>query len=919
MEWFIIFALAFGLHLATATSTYDYYRLPTALWPRMYELKILTRLENPEDLNFSGSVSITLEPLENTKNITLHSKNLKIDESRTTLVQLGEKAKANCINSTSLNEKHDYYILYVCEELQVGIIYQLTLWFSGELNKKLSGYYRSSYTDSATKKERWLSVTQFEPSYARTAFPCFDEPHFKSTFAISLGHPQNYTALSNMPLKFLYVDDPPLYIFSKFEDSVPMSTYLVAYSINDFRHKPSTLTNGTLFRTWARPDAIDQCDFAAEFGPKVLRYFENFFGLKYPLPQLDQIAIPDLSAGAMENWGLVTYRETALLYSINRTSVKAKETIATTISHELAHQWFGNLVTMKWWSDLWLNEGFATYVAKLGIEGVHPEWKTKDRIYVQDLLTTFRLDALESSHPISRPIQSVSDIGLNFDAISYKKGAVVIRMMHLFMGEKSFYSGLKSYLELYAYKNAEQDDLWKSLSKAAHQFGSLPKNYDIKTIMDSWTLQTGFPVINITRDYSKNTATLSQERYLLNTQIPHSQRKGCWWLPLSYTTQSKKNFNDLKTEAWLECEKNGNRRTTTVPRMPKSDQWVIFNKQMSTLCKINYDVQNWKLIIKTLKSNRFQNIHPINRAQLIEDIMHFARTGEQDYSLALQLLSYLKRERSYLPWFTALSNLGQLSNVLFHTESYEIFKFYVQNLITPIYNYLKGMDDNFKSLKSPDQILLKTLILSWACRYEVLDCVPKAQAYYRRWESEMDPDKNNPIPTNLRGIVLCTAARSDKLDFLWKRYNNTNVAAERSLIISSASCSVNETRHKLYLDYIFRKNFIRQQDSLMAFNAIAVERVGFPIAKKYFIDNVEAIYKYYYPSTRKLSNLLSILPTQLTERKDLDEFKEFFKKSKKFFVGLEDSVQKVLENILINVQWMERRYETFFEALLEHI
>lgn len=161
------------------------------------------------------------------------------------------------------------------------------------------------------------------------------------------------------------------------------------------------------------------------------------------------------------------------------------------ISHELAHQWFGNLVTMNWWSDLWLNEVFATYVAMLGVGKIHPEWKAQDREFVQDQQTTFRVDALESSHPISQPIQSVSDVRASFNAISYIQGAAVVRMMHLFMGEETFHSGLKSYLELYAYKNAEQDDLWQSLSKAAHQFGSLPQKYDIKTIMDSWTWQTG--------------------------------------------------------------------------------------------------------------------------------------------------------------------------------------------------------------------------------------------------------------------------------------------------------------------------------------------------------------------------------------------------------------------------------------------
>jgi len=270
-----------------------------------------------------------------------------------------------------------------------------------------------------------------------------------------------------------------------------MSTYLVAYSVNDFSNKPSTLPKSVQFRTWARSNAIDQCDFAAEFGPKVLQYYDEFFDIKFPLPKIDQFAVPDLSYNAMENWGLVTFRESRLLFSPGHSSLADQQMLAYVVAHELAHQWFGNLVTMKWWTDLWLNEGFATYVGSLGVEHIHPDWHSKDRSALSSLMTTFRLDALVNSHPISRPIQMVSQITESFDEISYQKGSCVLRMMHLFLGEVAFRSGVKSYLQLYAYNNAEQDNLWESLTQAAHKNGALSKNYDIKTIMDSWTLQTG--------------------------------------------------------------------------------------------------------------------------------------------------------------------------------------------------------------------------------------------------------------------------------------------------------------------------------------------------------------------------------------------------------------------------------------------
>ncbi|KAH8382719.1 hypothetical protein KR009_004927, partial [Drosophila setifemur] len=480
-------------------------------------------------------------------------------------------------------------------------------------------------------------------------FPCFDEPGFKATFIITLGYHKKFTGLSNMPVKETKPHESlPDYVWSEFEESVPMSTYLVAYSVNDFIHKPSMLPNGVLFRTWARPNAIDQCDFAAEFGPKVLQYYEEFFGIKFPLPKVDQVAIPDFSAAAMENWGLVTFVESKMLYSQDPPSSIKKPEIANVIAHELAHQWFGNLVTMKWWTDIWLNEGFATYVANLGVEYVYPEWRYLLEESVSDMRTIFILDALEDSHPISRPTEISLEISKNFDLVTYKKGSIVLRMMNSVLGEESFHSGLMSYLQKYSYKNAEQDNLWESFTQAAHNKSALPESYEIKTIMDSWTLQAGYPVINVTRDYSGKNAELSQERYLSRSQMTHFKRKGCWWVPLSYTTQGEQDFNNTSPKAWMECGKSGETLPKTIQDLREADQWVIFNTQLSSLYRVNYDTKNWKLIIETLTNGDFERIHLLNRIQLIDDACHLAETGRLDYIIPLELITYLQKERDPL-------------------------------------------------------------------------------------------------------------------------------------------------------------------------------------------------------------------------------------------------------------------------------
>ncbi|XP_037727912.1 aminopeptidase Ey-like [Drosophila subpulchrella] len=927
MEWFSIFVVGLwlGLAMAKSESSYNYYRLPTSLRPQKYYLSILTKLENPEDLRFNGTSKILVEVLENTSNITLHSKNLTINESEITLRQIkGEGNPDNCVTSTSVNPTHDFYILNTCKELLAGHVYELNLPFSAELNRQLEGYYRSSYLDPVTNETRWISITQFAPASARLAFPCFDEPGYKAPFIITLGYHKNYTGLSNMPVRetkpHKYLLD---YIWTEFQESVPMSTYLVAYSVNDFSNKPSTLPNSVQFRTWARSNAIDQCDFAAEFGPKVLQYYDEFFDIKFPLPKIDQFAVPDLSYNAMENWGLVTFRESRLLFSPGHSSLADQQMLAYVVAHELAHQWFGNLVTMKWWTDLWLNEGFATYVGSLGVENIHPDWHSKDRSALSSMMTSFRLDALVNSHPISRPIQMVSQITESFDEISYQKGSCVLRMMHLFLGEDAFRSGLKSYLQLYAYKNAEQDNLWESLTQAAHKNGALSNNYDIKTIMDSWTLQTGYPLVNVTRDYTAKTARLSQERYLRNIAISRSEHGQCWWIPLSYTTQNKKDFSNTAPKAWMECTRTGESIPKTIQDLPGPDQWVIFNNQLSTPYKVNYDAQNWRLLIKTLNSEEFQSIHVINRAQLIDDVLYFAWTGEQDYETALQVTDYLQRERDLLPWRSAFNNLKLLNRILRQTPNFLFFKRYMKKLLSQIYEHLNGMNDTFSSILQEDQILLKTMVVDWACQYQVSDCVPRSQSYFRRWRSEPNPDGNNPIPINFRSTVYCAAIKygtDEDWDFLWSRYKKSNVGSEKQTILTTLGCSREVWILQSYLEAAFDpKGAIRTQDSSLSFQAVASNELGFLLAKKYLINNVDFIIKYYHPQTRSMSRLLPPLSEQVTTASDLNEFRNFVYDSRESLKVVDQAIQQSLETMLTNVQWMERNYQQLSLYIQHHL
>lgn len=338
--------------------------------------------------------------------------------------------------------------------------------YDGEINDKMKGLYRSKYL-GPEGDERYAAVTQFEATDARRCFPCWDEPAIKATFDITVTVPQDRIALSNMPVES--ENDEGNSRIVQFRTTPIMSTYLVAIVVGEFDYVENTSKDGVLVRVYTPVGKKDQGLFALEVATEVLPYYKDYFNIAYPLPKIDLIAIADFSAGAMENWGLVTYRETCLLVDPKNTSANTKQWVALVVGHELAHQWFGNLVTMEWWTHLWLNEGYATFVEYLCVNRLFPEYDIWTQFVVetyirflfrilskynfeddfQFIFFKFRaleLDCLKNSHPIEVPVGHPSEIDEIFDDISYSKGASVIRMLHRYIGDDDFRKGMNIYL-----------------------------------------------------------------------------------------------------------------------------------------------------------------------------------------------------------------------------------------------------------------------------------------------------------------------------------------------------------------------------------------------------------------------------------------------------------------------------------------
>ena len=437
--------------------------LPTNVRPTRYRLILEPDLES---FTFRGEEAVDIEVVEASSEITLNSSDIDILSSKLTV----EGGSVLTPRDVVLDDSKETATFVFDSEIPTGPA-TLEITFTGELNDKLRGFYRSHYTD-IDGQERYLATTQFEATDARRAFPCWDEPAVKSAFDVTLVVPGDLVAVSNMPVVSEEVNPSgsrPSSKVVRFAETPVMSTYLLAFVVGDIESIEQRTDAGTLMRVWTTRGKQEQGRFALETAVNLLDYFDDYFGIRYPLPKLDHIAIPDFAAGAMENWGAITYRETALLVDPDHSSAGTRQRVAAIVSHEMAHMWFGDLVTMAWWNDLWLNESFASWMGDKAVDHLFPEWEMWTQFVMADTNSGLSLDGLKNSHPIEQEVNNPSEIGQLFDAISYSKGASILRMLEHFLGSEPFRQGLHLYLSSHEYGNAQTEDLWSALGEISGQ------------------------------------------------------------------------------------------------------------------------------------------------------------------------------------------------------------------------------------------------------------------------------------------------------------------------------------------------------------------------------------------------------------------------------------------------------------------
>ncbi|XP_040897435.1 aminopeptidase Ey-like [Toxotes jaculatrix] len=877
------------------------YRLPDSLTPISYNVTLWPRLEPiTDDLYiFTGHSAVVFRCVRETDLILIHSNKLNLTTFEGYHAQLKalNGGSAPTLKKTWLEVPTQYLVVQLNSPLQAGNTYELFTQFVGELADDLGGFYRSEYSEDGVKKV--VATTQMQPTDARKAFPCFDEPAMKAVFHMTLIHPQETVALSNAmnydPVN-ITVDGQNL-IQTRFEPTEIMSTYLLAFVVCDFAYIGTNPSAQVLIRIWARRKAIEegQGDYALEKTGPILAFFEDYYNSSYPLKKSDQIALPDFSAGAMENWGLITYRETALLYNLGVSSNGDKEWVATVISHELAHMWFGNLVTMKWWNDLWLNEGFATYVSYLGANYAEPMWNMTDLIVLNEIIGVMAVDALAASHPLSTKEEDIlkpEQISELFDAITYSKGAAVLRMLSEFITETVFSKGLHTYLEEFKYKNTVYTDLWKHLQMAVDNAGiKLP--YSVEVIMNRWILQMGFPVVTI----DTKTGKITQKHFLLDPDSVvdrPSEFNYEWFVPITW----------IKTGApeqqyWLV-----NKEATNEDMILGVNDWLVANINMKGFYRVNYDSENWEGLLTKL-SSQHEDIPVINRAQIIDDAFNLARAKIVNTTLALRTTKFLNKEVEYMPWQTARRNLDYFFLMFDRSEVYGPMQAYIKKQVTPLFNYFRDLTLNWTKVpeKHTDQYNQVNAI-SLACSTGVEGCEDLTSSWFKEW---MQNPANNKISANLKSTVYCSAIAAGGVkewNFAWSMYKNATIASEADKLMYALSCTKQPWLLNRYLEYCLDPKEIRKQDATSTIAYIASNPIGQPLAWDFIRSNWNHIFNDYGGGSFSFGRLIDGVTKRFSTDFEYKQLLRFKEDNEGQFGSATGALEQALERTKANMDWV---------------
>ena len=609
----------------------DPYRLPRTAVPSRYDIRFEPDLTT---LTFRGTQTVALDVAERISDITLNAVELTIESAGL------ENDRGETIRATAtMDEATERCRLTLTSPAAPGR-WHLRLAFRGTLNDKLRGFYRSVYKDSSGVS-RTMAATQFEATDARRAFPCWDEPSFKAVFSVTLVIDPALTAVSNTSIVSETHENGRKVV--RFVDSIVMSTYLVAFVVGELEATEAVMVGRTPMKVWCVPGKKRLARFGQEIGAASLAFFERYYGLPYPGDKLDLLAIPDFAAGAMENLGAITFRETALLVDETAASHTELERVADVVAHENAHMWFGDLVTMTWWNGIWLNEAFATFMEMLAVDAWKPEWQRWATFGVSRA-AALSLDGLHSTRPIEFPVTSPRDADAMFDVLTYEKGASVLRMLEQYLGPEVFRAGVRDYLETHKFDNADTGDLWAALGRAARQ--------PIPAVMDGWIFRPGYPVVTVSRDAGGHLILAQQRFNYLREPLPPAaiEPDQPWQVPVQLRVHGARGAAE---ERVLLAERE------TRLRLGEAADVVVANAGGHGFYRIRYAPDLLEALLQ-----RLDVLAPIERFNLVNDAWAMAGAGLMPLTAYLELTARFRQERDRNVWSVLMASFYAINRIV---------------------------------------------------------------------------------------------------------------------------------------------------------------------------------------------------------------------------------------------------------------
>ena len=790
-------------------------RLLDTFTPNHYNLTLdLTRAEEKE---FSGTVIISGD--STSESISLHSKGLTIQSAtinnQPADISFGEFDELRLSQPNLENGKHTIHIN-----------------FSGNITDAMHGLYPCYFTHDGVKKQ--LFATQFESHHAREVFPCVDEPAAKTEYDLTLITRTGITVLGNMPVKSEEENGDSL--TTTFEKTPRMSSYLLAFVIGELHKKSARTKSGVEVNVWATPAQNENTlDFALDIATRSIDFYDEYFGVKYPLPKSDHVALPDFSSGAMENWGLITYRESCLLTDPELTPESSRRFIATVIAHELSHQWFGNLVTMNWWNDLWLNESFANMMEYVAIDALHPEWRMWEDFATNEVTAALRRDSLDGVQSVQADVNHPDEISTLFDpAIVYAKGGRLLVMVRKLIGEEAFRAGLKSYFEKFAYKNTVGNDLWQELESASGQ--------PIVNLMNAWISQPGLPVVSVSN--SHDAAILSQERFFIGEHQPSDT---LWPIPL-FANQPL----DVKIL---------NQKETTV----SIEKPLQLNCGLSAHFITKYDESTREYLLKNITE-----LPTLDKICILQDATILARAGFENSASLLPLALSLKTETNEKVFGMAAGALTELRKFVDDNDAArDSLKKISGEFARATFEEL-GWDE--KAGESDDDRERRTTALSLMMYSEDKEVLNEAKTRF-------DNNKLEDLPTEIRALIISANVRHfetpEMIENLFAAYKNTpSNDLQNDIAIGLTSTKNPETAEKI-LANIKNSNIIRPQDASRWFVYLIRTRESRQIAWNWLKENWAWV-EDTFGEDKSYDDFIRYAATALLTPNELDDFRQFF-------------------------------------------